>query len=60
MQDQSAPSIHDRNVDMKNMTQEQSEQMNYELEEQRLIMNKRRKRLPLIEEFNLNEVLTES
>jgi len=31
-----------------------------EAEESRLIMNKRRKRMPLIEDFNLDEVLSES
>jgi len=43
-----------------NLTQEQTEQLHFELEESRLIMNKRRKRMPLIEDFNLDEVMNES
>lgn len=43
----------------KALTQEKTEQNIFELDEQRNIVNKRRKRMPLVEEYDLDDILTE-
>lgn len=44
----------------KALTQEKNEQNKFEHDEQRVMVNKRRKRMPAIEDYDLDEILTEA
>ena len=44
----------------KPLTQEQADQNCFELEEARQIMNKRKKRMPLVEDINLDDIFNEA
>ena len=57
----------DRNIEegtaeerKKPLTQEQADQNSFELEEARQIMNKRKKRMPLVEDINLDDIFSEA